>query len=338
MKTLLKKATGGLLLAVLLLLASCSGISSVWSPGVITAEAATKKVALSKKSATLAVGGKTTIQLKNINTKKSVSWSSSNKKVATVKKGSKGKATITAKKAGSATITVKYGGKKYKIKVKVKGKSKSSGSSTLKLYTSDSSIREGRSAIVKLNNPVKGKKITWKSSNSKIAKIKYAGNYNNEVTIIGMKAGTVTITATHNGKKYTCKITVRPISYEVDLDSMHPNERGMYTGKPFLSGSPGTGEATIRMGGATYYHLSNAIDGINTKVYIADTSVAVVNSIEEDRKSKLYITYPEGDDQIVDTVEDEYSIMGLKPGETTVTVVHGKYTFKYKLKVIAQLL
>lgn len=58
--------------------------------------------------------GKTKI-LKVTGTKKKISWSSSNKKVATV--SSKGK--VTAKKYGVTTITAKVGSKKYKCKVKV---------------------------------------------------------------------------------------------------------------------------------------------------------------------------------------------------------------------------
>lgn len=85
----------------------------------ITANAATLK--LSKKKATLTVGK--TVQLKVNGTKKSVKWSSSNKKIATVSK--KGK--VKGKKVGKAVITAKVGKKKLKCKITVKKKKTTKG-------------------------------------------------------------------------------------------------------------------------------------------------------------------------------------------------------------------
>ena len=76
--------------------------------------AAPKKVKLNKTKVTINVGKTVTLKLKN--NKKTVKWSTSNKKVAIVTK--KGK--VTGKKAGKATITAKVGKKKYKCKVIVK--------------------------------------------------------------------------------------------------------------------------------------------------------------------------------------------------------------------------
>ena len=84
----------------------------------VEAKATTK---LSNSSVTLNVGKKKTIKLKNYNKKKikKAKWSTTNKKVASIK-ATKEKCTITAKKAGKATIKVKYNGKTYKCKVTVK--------------------------------------------------------------------------------------------------------------------------------------------------------------------------------------------------------------------------
>ena len=244
MKMLLKKATGGLLLAVLLLLASCSGISSVWSPGVITAEAAVKKVALSKKSTTLAVGAKSTVQLKNINTKKSISWSSSNKKVATVKKGSKGKATITAKKAGSATITAKYGGKKYTLKVAVKSPI---------LSKKSVSLTAGKKTTIQLKNTVSSKKLTWKSSKTSVVTVKKGSS--GKVTLTAKKKGTATVTATYNGKKYSCKVTVKAVSPKLSKSSV-----------------------SVPVGGKVSVSLSNPVKGKKTTWKSSSTSIATVKA------------------------------------------------------------
>ncbi len=81
---------------------------------------------LSTKTITLNIGASKTIKLKNapkLSKKKikKVKWSSSNKKVATVKYSGKYRqnAKITAKSAGTATIKLKYNGKSYNCKVNV---------------------------------------------------------------------------------------------------------------------------------------------------------------------------------------------------------------------------
>lgn len=78
-----------------------------------------KKVALSKKTVTLNVKGTYTIRLKGAKSKK-VKWSSSNKKIAIVKKG-----VIKAKKKGTCTIWARYLGKKYGCSVRVRDQERS---------------------------------------------------------------------------------------------------------------------------------------------------------------------------------------------------------------------
>lgn len=95
----------------------------------VTVKAAAKKISISKKSATLKVGKKLTLKLKNAKASK-VKWSSSKKKVATVSK----KGVVKAKKSGKATITAKYKGKKYKCKITVKAKKKASAYTKLANY------------------------------------------------------------------------------------------------------------------------------------------------------------------------------------------------------------
>lgn len=84
-------------------------------PTAVSAKAAPK---LSKTKITLTAGKSTTLTLKNAPKGRKVTWSTSDKKVATVSQ--KGK--VTAKKAGTATITAKVSNKKYTCKVTVKSK------------------------------------------------------------------------------------------------------------------------------------------------------------------------------------------------------------------------
>lgn len=70
-------------------------------------------VAINKSTMNLSVGGTDTF--KALGTKQKVTYSSSNKQVATVTTSGK----VTAKKAGTATVTMKMGAKTYKLRVRV---------------------------------------------------------------------------------------------------------------------------------------------------------------------------------------------------------------------------
>ena len=70
--------------------------------------------ALNKKTATLNVRQRLQLTLKN--NKKKITWSSSNKKVATVS----GKGLVTAHAPGTVIITAKAGSKKYCCTIEVK--------------------------------------------------------------------------------------------------------------------------------------------------------------------------------------------------------------------------
>lgn len=84
-----------------------------------SAFAAKKKVKLSKKAVTVAVGESVKIQLKN--NKKKVKWSiTSGKKNVTLSKKKKTSVVIKGKKAGKAKVQAKIGKKKYVCKVTVK--------------------------------------------------------------------------------------------------------------------------------------------------------------------------------------------------------------------------
>ena len=253
MKNAFKKWTGLVFLSLLLALAPVGMAEPLFVPGTITAEAATKKVAMNKKSGSLAVGGKTTIQLKNINTKRAISWTSSNKKVATVKKGSSGKATVTAKKAGKATITAKYAGKKYTFKVTVKSPVLSKKSITL---------TAGKKYTVQLKNIVSSKKITWVSKKKSIATVKKGSN--GKATITAKKKGKVYIYAKYNGKNYRVTVNVKAPSPKLNKSS-----------------------ATLSIGGKTTLSLSNAVSGKKTTWKSSKSSVV---SVKKNSTNKVTLT------------------------------------------------
>lgn len=104
------------MLVVALTLGCISG-----TPNVVNAKS---KVKLSSTKVSMTVKQKKSISLKGVKGKK-VKWSTSSKKVITIKTSGKNKqkCTLTAKKSGNATIKAKYRGKTYKCRVTVKAKS-----------------------------------------------------------------------------------------------------------------------------------------------------------------------------------------------------------------------
>lgn len=150
---------------------------------------AASTVKINIKSKTLNVNEAYTLKITG--TKKKVTWSSSDKSVATINSNGK----VTAKKKGTATITAKVGNKKYICKIKVENP---------KISATSKKIDKGSTYTLKITGSTQ--KITWSSSDKNIATV----NSNGKVT--AKKKGTVTITAKVGSKKYNCKITVVNVS------------------------------------------------------------------------------------------------------------------------------
>ena len=129
-------------------------------------------------------------------TDKSVKWESSNNAVATVTSAGK----VKGVEAGTATITCTSSstGTKATCKVTVV---------CVDLNKTKAIIEKGKTMTLKATvtpETLADKSVTWKSSNTKVAKVSSAGK------VKGVKAGTATITCTSNltGAKATCKVTV----------------------------------------------------------------------------------------------------------------------------------
>lgn len=107
-----KKLVTAMALSLSIAIAIPSALPLTNVNGVVTVDAASAK--LNKKSATLLAGQTLKLSVSNKG-KKSIKWSTSNTKVATVKNG-----TVTATGKGNATITAIVGNKKLKCKLTVK--------------------------------------------------------------------------------------------------------------------------------------------------------------------------------------------------------------------------
>ena len=169
-------------------------------------------VALNKKVATVNVGKnvtvKATVTPANADNK-TLAWTSSNTKIATVSNGvvkgvKAGRVIITAKTtdgsniSATCTVTVKQPVTRISLSKKAT------------MYT-------GKKLTLKAKvNPANAsnKALTWKSSNTKIAKVASNG------VVTGVKAGTVKITATAKDgsrKSATCTVTVRQSVSKITL-------------------------------------------------------------------------------------------------------------------------
>ena len=158
------------------------------------AEAALVKVTvtLDKTSATVYTGKTVTLKAASNDTAKTVTYTTSNKAVATV--SSTG--VVKGVKAGTAVITANCGNATATCKVTVKAPS-------VKFAKKSAVVYKGKTATVKAT--LAGvSSVTYKSSNTKIATVNSKTG-----TVKGIKAGTVTITATSGKLKATYKLTVK---------------------------------------------------------------------------------------------------------------------------------
>ena len=175
-----RKSASKKLLPLMLILMLILGISMPANAAVNPRLNSTKKV--------LYVGK--TSQLKVVNWKKAVKWSSSNNKV--VKVSSKGK--ITAVKTGTATVKARIAKKTLTCKVTVK----SPGMSVKKavLYV------KGKSLQLKVNG-VSGKTV-WSSANKKIVKVSSKG----KITAVKKGKTAVTVTDKKSGETTSADVYV----------------------------------------------------------------------------------------------------------------------------------
>lgn len=162
------------------------------------------KVILTPSEVKLTVGEKKTLSVEILpenSTYKWTSWSSSNKKVATVSNG-----TVTAVGAGTAEITVNSDGVRAKCKVTVTAKTVAV--TGIKLSHTTARLKEGESFTLKATLQPDGAsgKIEWSSSNKSIATVDANGK------VKAVKAGEVNIIAKAGGKEAKCVLTVTPKS------------------------------------------------------------------------------------------------------------------------------
>ncbi len=210
------------------------GVGSATITATVAGKKATCKVTVSKKEVALesiklnktAVSGKVgdseklTVSYNPNNTTvdKTVAWTSSDKKVATVDKNGN----VEMVGVGSATITATVAGKKATCKVTVSKKEVALESIKLNKTAVSGKVGDFEKLTVSYNpnNTTVDKTVAWSSSDKKVATVDKNGNV--EMVGVGSATITATITATVAGKKATCKVTVS--KKEVALESIKLNK------------------------------------------------------------------------------------------------------------------
>ena len=209
---------------------------------------------------------------------KGYTYKSSNNKIAKV--SSKG--LITAREAGTATITVKNSkGQKATCKVTVKKAPKK-----ITLNKSKMTLEKGDVYQLKATLPSGSyaRKLTWTSSNKKVAKVNSKG----KVTAVGKGTATITV-KTVGGVKATCKVT----------------------------GSIPTGTKTIELSGYYNKNFETAKNVIKNYTYYVD------KSLDENFGKAYYndtIFMSSYSSKVIDEIwlmkNSQYALQGVKIGMT----------------------
>lgn len=266
----LTAADQGAVIVAMVAAENCKGALSAVSGPVEGLEVSETGISLDKTTLVLEKGksGKLTATILPADVKdKTIRWMSSNPLIASVD----GDGQVTAQKAGTAVITARMaGGQTASCKVTV---TQQPEGVKLNITKKTLGVREKVSLTAKLlpADALNGK-LTWKSSNKKVAAVSSTGK------VTAKKKGTAVITViTENGKQARCKITVKnaPKTVKVSAKTKTLKVRKSYQIKAKLS----SGSA-----GAITYSSSN-------KKVATVTSKGKVKALKKGRATITVKTY-----------------------------------------------
>lgn len=308
------------------------------------AEAALVKVTvtLDKTSATVYTGKTASLKTTSNDAAKTVTYTTSNNAVATV--SSTG--VVKGVKAGTAVITATCGNAKATCKVTVK-------TSTIKFAASAASVYTGKTVTVKAT-ATPSATVTYTTSNKAIATVSSTG------VVKGIKAGTVTITATTStGLKATCKVTVKAPSVKFAKKSAVVYKGKTVTVKATLAGvssvtykSSNTKIATvnsktgtvkgIKAGTVTITATSGKLKATykltvkNPTFTLTKSSATIAKGKTTTIRSKATpvstVTYTSSNKKVA-TVTGKGVVKGISKGKATITVKCNGITKKFVVTV-----
>ncbi|MBQ4529301.1 MAG: Ig-like domain-containing protein [Lachnospiraceae bacterium] len=225
----------------------------------LTGIAATKsKITLSSKQETIAVGKSVQLKVKAIKglKGKSVTWKSSNVKVAKV--SSKGK--VTGLKAGNVKITATSKVNK-KVIATCKITVKKDAVESIRLDKTACVVIKGKTEKIKIKDVVPttaSSNITWKVKKSAIAKVSVKGK---TAIVTGKKAGKTTLIATAtDGSKKTAEVEILVVNKKSNVKKVAEVQVSLGE-KEILVGSTTKAKAVMKPSNATlktvYWSTSN---------------------------------------------------------------------------------
>lgn len=158
----------------------------------------------------------------NTTVDRDVAWTTSNNKVAVVAADG----TITAKGAGTATITATVAGKNASCVVTVKRKEVALES--IELSETNVTMKAGNkkqlNVIYNPANTTVEKNVKWSTTDADVASVDKNG------MVTAKSEGTVTITASVDGKNATCEVNVEKADV-IDIESIQINEQDVHLTK-----------------------------------------------------------------------------------------------------------
>lgn len=184
-------------------------------------------LSLDKTSATLYKGDKLTLKptiYPSGATNKNVKWYSSNSKV--LKVSSSGVVECVGR--GTATITCKTEDGGYKATCKITVRDRVSGVTLSKSKVTVYTTKTYQLKATVAPSTAYNKKVTWSSSNTKVAKV----DKNGLVTAVGTGKAVITVKTDDGGKKASCSVTVKKKIQVTDL-SLNRTSRSLYKGSTY---------------------------------------------------------------------------------------------------------
>ncbi len=287
-----------------------------------------REMTLKEESLTLGVGGTYQLTAEVAPKNSSLTWSSSNIKVASVSSNG----LVNARSAGTATITVKCGNIEDSCEVTVLAVKKLTIDKTkLELAVGDTPV-----ALVATVDPAEAT-VLWSSSDEKVATVDENG------VVTPVAGGTATITAKCGNKSVTCKVTVvgiKKLSYNATMSlgssqtitaTVYPtsgytvewesNDENVVKFKSSSAGvkqtllAMGTGTATIT---ATMYKRSG---GTKTAVATQNFDIEVTENIITYSTTTTF-TFGNGSNSIYSQISNALSTLyGSSSGSAIETVI-----------------
>lgn len=203
--------------------AMAGGKTASCSVTVVKGYVAVSSISLNKENLELVEGDTETLAATvspSDATDKTITWTSSNTSVATVKDG-----TITAVKEGEATITAKAGEKTASCKVVVA--KKVIPVESIELNKTELALVEGDTETLTATitpEDATEKTITWTSSKESVATVK-------DGVVSAISEGEATITAKAGEKTASCKVVVAKKVIPVEKISLDKDELSLFVGE-----------------------------------------------------------------------------------------------------------